>query len=321
MFELDAWKKNWLVLVPALALYLWLIFHLAWNELRLNKRRARQRAILKCSVPRSGSDEFDTDTDAPRLRTQSGGSYGTIVDRFNLQSLLEDPKISAKLEQAGYRGAMPLAVYYLFRMLLPIGLGLFSAVVLIGAAPFSLTFQAQLLIVIVMICFGFYAPSRFVARLARMRQAAILRDFPDTLDMMLICVESGMSIESALLKVSSEIEKSAPELSEELKLTRAELSYLPMKRLAYGNLSRRTGDQESIKAVAMALIQAERYGTSVGTALRNIASEAREIRMTYAEQRATALPAKLTIPMIVCFIPALFIVLLGPAYIKVTANQ
>jgi tight adherence protein C len=152
------------------------------------------------------------------------------------------------------------------------------------------------------------------------RQLSIKRAFPDTLDLLLICVESGMSIEAAFRKVSEEIGSQSVALAEELTLTTAELSYLPDRRAAYENLAKRT-DLDGVKSVCMALQQAERYGTALGTALRVMAQENRDMRMSEAEKKAAGLPPKLTVPMILFFLPVLFIVILGPAAIKVMAIQ
>ena len=136
---------------------------------------------------------------------------------------------------------------------------------------------------------------------------------------MLICVEAGMSIEAAFRRVSEEIGAQSIPLAEELVLVGAELSYLSERRQAYDNLARRTG-LEAVQSVAQALIQAERYGTPVGAALRVLAAESREQRMTEAEKKAAALPPKLTVPMILFFLPVLFGVILGPAGIQVSAQ-
>jgi len=162
---------------------------------------------------------------------------------------------------------------------------------------------------------GYYAPTIYVSNLAQKRQESIMRGFPDALDMLLICVESGMSIELAFAKVGREIGQASPELAEEFVLTTAELSFLPERRMAYENLAARTG-HDGVKSVSMALIQGERYGTPLGDALRVMAKENRDMRMSAAEKKAAALPAKLTVPMIVFFLPVLFLVVLGPAYIK-----
>jgi len=152
------------------------------------------------------------------------------------------------------------------------------------------------------------------------RQLSIKRAFPDTLDLLLICVESGMSIEAAFRKVSDEVGTQSVALAEELMLTTAELSYLPDRRQAYENLAKRT-DLDGVKSVCMALQQSERYGTPLATMLRVMAQENRDMRMSEAEKKAAALPPKLTVPMILFFLPVLFIVILGPAAIKVMALQ
>jgi tight adherence protein C len=146
------------------------------------------------------------------------------------------------------------------------------------------------------------------------------RAFPDALDLLLICVESGMSIEAAFRKVSDQVGSQAVALAEELTLTTAELSYLPDRRQAYENLARRT-DLESVKSVCIALQQAERYGTPLAQTLRVLAQESRDMRMSEAEKKAAGLPPKLTVPMILFFLPVLFIVILGPAAIKVMHLQ
>jgi tight adherence protein C len=149
---------------------------------------------------------------------------------------------------------------------------------------------------------------------------SIRRSFPDALDLLLICVESGMSIEAAFRRVSQEIGAQSVALAEELTLTTAELSYLPDRKMAYENLAKRTG-LEGVKSVCMALMQAERYGTPLGNTLRTMAQENRDMRMSEAEKRAAALPPKLTVPMILFFLPVLFVVILGPAAIRVMALQ
>ena len=165
---------------------------------------------------------------------------------------------------------------------------------------------------------GFYLPNLFVSNMIQRRQKSIKRAFPDALDLLLICVQAGMSIEAAFSKVASEVGTRSMELAEELSLTTAELSYLPDRRQAFENLGNRTG-LLGVKAVSTSLVQAERYGTAISTALRTMAQENRDMRMAEAEKKAASLPPKLTVPMITFFLPVLFIVILGPAYIKVMA--
>jgi tight adherence protein C len=159
-------------------------------------------------------------------------------------------------------------------------------------------------------------PDLFLKNLITRRQQSVRRAFPDALDLMLICVESGMSVDAAFKKVSEEVGTQSIPLAEELALTTAELSYLQDRRQAYENLAVRT-NIDGVKAVCTALIQAERYGTPLGQALRVLAQENRDMRMAEAEKKAAGLPPKLTVPMILFFLPVLFVVILGPAAIRV----
>jgi tight adherence protein C len=159
-------------------------------------------------------------------------------------------------------------------------------------------------------------PELFLKNTIGKRQHSMVRAFPDAMDLLLICVESGMSIEHAFRKVAQEIGVQSIPLAEELTLTTAELSYLPDRRSAYENLGLRTG-MGSVKQITTVLIQAERYGTPLGAALRIVAQESRDNRMMLAEKKAAALPPKLTVPMILFFLPVLFAVILTPAIIQI----
>jgi tight adherence protein C len=152
------------------------------------------------------------------------------------------------------------------------------------------------------------------------RQQSVRRAWPDCLDLMLLCVEAGMSVEHAFKRVGKEIGQQSSALAEELALTTAELSFLEERSRAYENLGKRT-NLDGVKSVMTALIQADRYGTSVGQALRVMAEEGREQRMMEAEKKAASLPPKLTVPLILFFLPVLFIVIISPALIKVFATN
>src|SRR5690606_22319226 len=208
-------------------------------------------------------------------------------------------------------------MFYFYRAALPSAFGLLGLVwvLTLGAAQ---PMHMKLLAVVGGLALGFYAPNIYLKNLADNRRQKIMEAFPDSLDMMLICVESGMSVEMALQRVGQEIAPASVELAEEFALTTAELSYLPERRMAYENLARRT-NHPGVKAVAMALTQAEKYGTPVGQALRVMAKENRELRLSEAEKKAASLPPKLTVPMIVFFLPVLFAVIIGPALIQVSA--
>ncbi|HEX5378346.1 MAG TPA: type II secretion system F family protein [Phenylobacterium sp.] len=250
------------------------------------------------------------------LRQTDEGLYKKVVERLQLSRLLEDPKVVEKLAQAGFRGPRPVTTFYFFRFVLPFVFCAATAVYLFLINGFGLTPIAKVAFTVGGLTLGYYAPNVYISNIASKRRGSIVGAFPDTLDLLLICVESGMSIEAAIQKVSQEIGGASIELAEELTLLTAELSYLPERRMAYEGLSRRT-NHPGIRSVTMAMIQAEKYGTPLGAALRIMAKENREMRMSAAEKKAAQLPAQLTVPMIIFFLPVLFIVILGPAIIKV----
>lgn len=250
------------------------------------------------------------------LRHQDEGLYKKVVDRLQLSRLLEDPKVVDKLAQAGFRGPRPVTTFYFFRFIAPFVFAAVVAAYLYGINDFGLLPIQKMCACVAALAIGYYAPNVYITNVAQKRRESIVAAFPDSLDLLLICVESGMSIEAAIQKVGSEIGGQSMELAEELSLLTAELSYLPERRQAYENLARRT-NHPGVKSVATAMIQAERYGTPLGAALRVMAKENRELRLSAAEKKAAALPAQLTVPMILFFLPVLFMVILGPAIIKV----
>jgi len=266
--------------------------------------RARERARLANEQKRA------------MLRSEPKAYMRQIVDSFNLRNALADENTLAKLRTAGLRGQAPLVVFLFARATLPLllfGLSLFYTVAI---AEIAQPLTVKILISLVFAGIGFYAPNLYISNVASKRQTSIRRAWPDALDLLLICVESGMSAEAAFRKVSEEIGVQSVALAEELTLTTAELSYLQERRQAYENLGARTG-LETVKSVMTSLIQAERYGTPLGSSLRVLAQENRDQRMTAAETKAAALPPKLTVPMILFFLPVLMAVILGPAAITV----
>ncbi len=250
------------------------------------------------------------------LRTEPVGFMKETLERFNLSNVLESPDTRNKLARAGYRGQAALIAFLFFRFVVPFIVLILALIYLFGIShvhwPTVTKFSAAVGIGIL----GYYLPDLYLTNRIQQRQTSIMQAFPDALDLMLICVESGMSIESTFTRVASEIGSRSAELAEELGLTTAELSYLPERSVAFDHLARRTG-HSGVKAVATALNQAEHYGTPMGQALRVTAQENREQRMSEAEKKAASLPAKLTVPMILFFLPCLFVVILGPAIIKI----
>lgn len=269
--------------------------------------RAQQRARLAVeSEKRRG------------LRQQEASSIRSIVDKLDLRRALADEATTTKLRNAGFRGQKPLTLFLFLRLVLPLaGLALAAFYLFVlGALPEQPSFMKGFICVLAAYG-GFYAPVMYVSNKASKRKQSIQMAWPDALDLLLICVEAGMSIEAAFHRVSDEIGSQSVALAEEFVLTNAELSFLQERRQAYHNLAERTG-LESVKSVAQALIQAERYGTPVSHALRVLSDESREARMNVAEKKAAALPPKLTVPMILFFLPVLFAVILGPAIIQLS---
>jgi tight adherence protein C len=256
-----------------------------------------------------------------RLRQAPRGMMQQIVEMLSLRDKFDNEELRNKLKMAGMRGERPLVAFMFFRVAMPPAAAIAALLYLFAFGEgLQLTPGVKILIVLVCGFAGYYLPNVFVENVVQKRQQAIKTVFPDALDMLLICVQSGMSIEAAFGKVAREIGPSSIELAEEFSLTTAELSYLSERRLAFENLGKRTG-LPGIKAVAVALSQAERYGTPIGAALRTMAKENRDMRMNEAEKKAAALPPKLTVPMIVFFLPVLFVVILGPAAIQVMKWQ
>ncbi len=265
--------------------------------------RARERERLNMDGNKRGP-----------LRHESKAFIRQFVDDFKLANWLGTETAKNKLQMAGYRGQQAEYTFIFFRLITPL-LGLAAGVIYAFGVRDD-TFMMRVLISISAAYAGIKLPELFLGNQISKRQASIRRAFPDALDLTLICIESGMSVEQSFRKVAQEIGIQSIPLAEELTLATAELSYLSDRRQAYENLSARTG-LEGVKSVCMALTQAERYGTPLGSAIRVLSQEFREQRMNEAEKKAAALPPKLTVPMILFFLPVLFVVILGPAIIEV----
>lgn len=246
------------------------------------------------------------------LRQETRGFIRQMVDQLSLEKLLAATDLKDKLAQAGLRGDRPVYIFYFARMFLPIGLGLLGVILFLIMNIKDWQMIQRVAATMGMITFGYYLPAIWVKNMAKKRADKIMPVFPDALDLLLICVESGMSIEVAFNKVAEEMAENSVEIAEEMSLTTAELSFMPNPRQAYENLARRN-DHPGIRGVATALIQSSRYGTPLGATLRTMANENRQMRVLAAEKKAAALPAKLTVPMIIFFLPVLFIVILTPA--------
>ncbi|SDT40224.1 tight adherence protein C [Bradyrhizobium canariense] len=261
-----------------------------------------------------------TKSEKVSLRQAPKQLVSKVVDDFNLGKWLAQEAAREKLIMAGYRGHAPYVTFLFFRLVTPILLFVASVLYVFVISHMQKSMPVKIGICVVTAYLGLQAPMMFLKNAISKRQLSIKRAFPDALDLLLICIESGMSIETAFRKVSIEIVTQSVALSEEFTLTTAELSYLQDRKVAYENLAKRTG-LEGVKSVCLALQQSERYGTPLGQSLRVMAQENRDMRMNEAEKKAAGLPPKLTVPMILFFLPVLFVVILGPTAIKVMAMQ
>jgi tight adherence protein C len=271
-----------------------------------NRREELRRRSREAMAGRQGS-----------LRHTDEGVYKRIVERLQLSRFLEDPNLVDKLAQAGLRGPSAVSRFYVARVVCPFVFGAVAGFYLFVVNGFGFTLVMRGVLSFAAFVLGLWAPNIYITNVAQKRRDSIVAVFPDALDLLLICVESGMSIEAAILKVGQEVGGASIELAEELALLAAELSYLPERRMAYEGLAKRT-NHPGIKAVTTAMIQAERYGTPLGNALRVMAKENRELRLAAAEKKAASLPPKLTVPMIVFFLPTLFLMIMGPAIMRIS---
>jgi tight adherence protein C len=279
-------------------------------------RRMKEMAIERSKMRSARLAEMASkERQAGKLRSAPRGFMQRIVDQLRLRERFDNEELRENLKRAGLRGQANIVTFMFFRVAAPVVVFFMALIYLFVFYHTGYPPLVNLLIALAVGFLGFYLPNMFITNRVQKRQQSIKQAFPDALDMLLICVQSGMSVEAAFGKVGQEIASQSLELAEEMTLTTAELSYLQDRRHAYDNLAKRTG-LPGVKGVTTALVQAERYGTPVGQALRTMAKENREIRQSEAERKAAALPPKLTVPMIVFFLPVLFIVILGPAGIS-----
>ena len=268
--------------------------------------RLRERRLSELAAPKR------------KVRLERAGRLARLLGRLRPEAGKSAAELAARLRMAGLRGQGPEALYLFCRAAAPV-LCVLAALAGTMLRPGTQTAPGTaLLIAVAAAAIGFVAPRLVLDRLIARRQSSVLRAFPDALDLLLICVQSGLSVEAALTKVAKDISCQSLELAEELSLTMAELSYLPLRWKAYANLAERTGIP-AVKLITAALMQAERYGTSVGQALTAAAREGREARIAEAERKAAALPPKLAIPLVAFFLPVLLAIILMPAVMQASA--
>ena len=312
---MDIYDKNvWIVMISALAAAVSFVAFAVPLVLRSEKKERYKDIIEK--KRRALFDQAREGLDKRGVKKQDSISASKSITLFyRLQRIAGETSLSARnlMLQAGIRGPMAPIVYLVARIVLPlvfVGLGMmfFSAIDKeIKKGVISLTLMGVAL-------FGFFLPRILIKNTADKRQLDISLAFPDSLDMMLICVQGGIGIEAAINRIAETVSDHSEALAEELGILSAELGMLNDRKAAFQGFATRVGSGPA-RSFATAMLQAEQYGTSVSKALRVLSEESRETRMATAEQKAAALPPKLTVPMIIFFLPALFIVILGPAFL------
>jgi tight adherence protein C len=284
--------------------------------LQNDKFAARRRAVAE---RRDLLQVQQRENYSQRKRLQPGRSESwmrAVIHKLKLQDMLEAKELKRRLIQAGWRKNSAPVTFIFARLALPIALAGIAVFYAYTVFP-DWTLVKKLLAVGVAALLGYMLPTLMLSNAVAKRQKILTRAFPDALDLMTICVEAGMSIEAGFNKVSEEMAESAPLMAEEIGLTAAELAFLGDRRSAYENLAERTG-LPTFKSLTTTLLQSEKYGTPIAQGLRTIAQENRDARLSAAEKKAAALPAQLTVPMIIFFLPVLFIVIAGPAGIQVS---
>jgi tight adherence protein C len=280
-----------------------------------DKLKGRMKGVLEERERLKSAQRAQLSGADSRLRDNaSAGLYGQMVEALNLRKLFETESSRETLRQAGLRSERHLLTFLAIRVIAPIVVAALTFAYCSTVFADKLSPNMRIVVAGLGLVAGYYVPALGVRNLINRRQQSIKRAWSDALDLLLICVESGMALEPSLARVAKEIGSQSVPLAEEMTLTVAELSYLQDRRKALDNLSKRTG-LETVRSVVTSLIQSERYGTPLGTALRVLAQENRDTRMADAEKKAAALPPKLTVPMILFFLPIIFVVILGPSII------
>ncbi len=246
----------------------------------------------------------------PKSATQS------LTAMYQLQKIAGDASIKARnlLLAAGIRNPKAPLYYLAARIIVPIILTAIASMFLFNA-ELDMERSTTFIILGLTAVFGFFLPRILIKNTADKRQMEINLSFPDSLDMMLICVQGGIGIEAAINKIADNVAEHSEVLAEELGLLSAELGMLNDRKAAFMGFATRAGSGAA-RSFATAMLQAEQYGTSVTKAMRVLADESRDARMAEAERKAASLPPKLTVPMILFFLPALFVTILGPAFLQ-----
>lgn len=308
------------VLVASAAMTLVLL--LTWTALWYTERRARLNRVKMAVGKRTGRT-----MEAGRLRATESRAWQQSALAFmraatKRLTIMKDRQINETrqlLVSAGYRGRDAIVVFTFFKLVAPLAFLTGAALYVFGLDPIGRGMLFDVAAVMGAALFGSKLPDIILKNTRAKRLESVRKSLPDALDMLVICAEAGLASDAALKRVVVEISRASSILGEELNLTALELSFMPERRTALENLAQRA-PLPSVNAFVNTLIQAEKYGTPLARAFKVLSQEQRSERMLRAEEKAGRLPATMTVPMMLFILPALFIVLIGPAVLNILDN-
>lgn len=257
----------------------------------------------------------NTQSRQQNMKTGSLGFMRQFVEKLDLLRGDVARQTANKLASGGLRSKDALVAFVFFKLALPFVGGAVGMILINVFMSAETPFTQRIFLALIIAIVGFFLPDLYVRQLIKKRQKDLQKGLPDALDLLVVCAQAGLSLDSAIARVAREIGFSSPAVGEEFSLAALELGFLPDRRQALENLKDRTGLKE-VGSVVSTLTQAEKYGTPLAFALRVLSAEFRRDRMLRAEQKAASLPALLTLPLALFILPVLFGVVIGPAIIK-----
>lgn len=282
-------------------------------------QKSNVRERLERMEPGSFSRGDDHNPETSFLDEEGGKTglavFGETLLKMMGQDVRElEKKLQLQLVQAGIYSPNAVAYYYLFRII-GVPLAIVLAFILYASHAEGMERMGQMLAIVIVLLLSWYGPNILLSNSKQKRQHLLQRSFPDTLDLILVCVESGLALDAALARVCRELGRAHPEITKELNRTRMELTLLSDRSQALQNLAERT-DMIAFRSLVAALMQTEKFGTSLTETLRVLSDDYRHTRLMAAETKAGRLPAMMTVPMILLMMPSLMLIIMGPAIIS-----
>jgi tight adherence protein C len=287
-----------------------------WNALLVRDPTARRAKEYRRRKEELKAGWVKAKGNATNQRVSMLNVMKTAVKRFDLMRSKTTTQVSEKLVRAGWRSKDAVVTFLAMKLALPFVFGSIGFVLFNVMGVGELSDNGKLLAPLLATGLGAYAPEMFVKNAIQKRQQALQKGLPDALDLLVICAEAGLSLDAGMTRVANEMAKASPEIADEFRLTALELGFLPQRRKALENLLVRC-QLPAFRGVINTLLQTEKYGTPLAQSLRVLSAEFRSERMLKAEEKAARLPALLTLPLMVFILPTLFIVLLGPAGLRI----